>query len=234
MAQALDAATSYMDNISAWRFINPPQAFSRGVLVGPSGKRICNELYYGAQVGDLIMDDHDGKAWVIIDDKLRKQVRQDLSLKKALWFHGVLAYLFLWGDTKRAVSIRGLATKIGVDPQQLQETINSYNQLANSEEQDPLGKPKEFVSHLGQAPYYAINVEYHSTVVPCPSLSLGGLAVNEASGLVKDTNGDDIQGLYAVGRTAVGIASQGYVSGLSIADCIFSGRRAGKHSANQT
>jgi 3-oxo-5alpha-steroid 4-dehydrogenase len=29
----------------------------------------------------------------------------------------------------------------------------------------------------------------------------------------------------------VGIPSKGYVSGLSIADCIFSGRRAAKHAA---
>ena len=37
----------------------------------------------------------------------------------------------------------------------------------------------------------------------------------------------------AAGRTAVGIPSRSYVSGLSIADCIYSGRRAGKHAAAQ-
>jgi len=42
-----------------------------------------------------------------------------------------------------------------------------------------------------------------------------------------------IEGLYAAGRTAVGICSEQYVSGLSIADCVFSGRRAGRHAAQR-
>ena len=33
------------------------------------------------------------------------------------------------------------------------------------------------------------------------------------------------------GRSAVGICSRQYVSGLSIADCVFSGRRAARHAA---
>ena len=62
-------------------------------------------------------------------------------------------------------------------------------------------------------------------------LSLGGLKVNEDSGAVIDGAGRDIPGLYAAGRTAIGIASSRYVSGLSLADCVFSGRRAGKAAA---
>jgi 3-oxo-5alpha-steroid 4-dehydrogenase len=37
--------------------------------------------------------------------------------------------------------------------------------------------------------------------------------------------------LYAAGRSAVGLCSRSYVSGLSLADCVFSGRRAGRHAA---
>jgi 3-oxo-5alpha-steroid 4-dehydrogenase len=40
-----------------------------------------------------------------------------------------------------------------------------------------------------------------------------------------------VPGLYAAGRSAVGLCSRSYVSGLSIADCVFSGRRAGRHAA---
>ena len=59
-------------------------------------------------------------------------------------------------------------------------------------------------------------------------LTLGGLVIDEESGSVIGTNGEIIQGLYAAGRSAVGICSNIYVSGLSVADCIFSGRRIGK------
>ncbi|MNF12495.1 hypothetical protein D3C80_2140020 [compost metagenome] len=43
-----------------------------------------------------------------------------------------------------------------------------------------------------------------------------------------DTHGQAIPGLYAAGRTAIGIPSHLYISGLSLADCVFSGRRAGE------
>ena len=53
--------------------------------------------------------------------------------------------------------------------------------------------------------------------------------VNEETGEVLDQNQNEIKGLYAAGRTAIGICSNIYVSGLSIADCIFSGRRVGQN-----
>ena len=62
-------------------------------------------------------------------------------------------------------------------------------------------------------------------------LTLGGLAVAEDTGRVLREDGSPIAGLYASGRTAVGLCSNSYVSGLSLADCVFSGRRAGKHAA---
>ncbi|WP_159083087.1 hypothetical protein [Lysinibacillus sp. 2017] len=40
-------------------------------------------------------------------------------------------------------------------------------------------------------------------------------------------------GLYAAGRTAVGICSNSYISGLSLADGMFSGRRAARHIASK-
>ena len=44
---------------------------------------------------------------------------------------------------------------------------------------------------------------------------------------VLDTDGAVVPGLWAAGRSASGIPAQGYNSGLSLADCTFSGRMAG-------
>jgi 3-oxo-5alpha-steroid 4-dehydrogenase len=44
-------------------------------------------------------------------------------------------------------------------------------------------------------------------------------------------DGAAIRGLYAAGMSAVGLHSNGYISGLSIADGVFSGRRAGRAAA---
>jgi 3-oxo-5alpha-steroid 4-dehydrogenase len=48
---------------------------------------------------------------------------------------------------------------------------------------------------------------------------------------VLDASGAPVAGLFAAGRTAVGICATSYVSGLSLADCVFSGRRAGRSAA---
>lgn len=61
-------------------------------------------------------------------------------------------------------------------------------------------------------------------------LTLGGLVAAEDTGHVLRPDSSPIDGLFAVGRCAVGICSHSYVSGLSLADCVFSGRRAGKHA----
>jgi 3-oxo-5alpha-steroid 4-dehydrogenase len=66
---------------------------------------------------------------------------------------------------------------------------------------------------------------------PAPMLTLGGLVVAEDTGQVRRADGSVVPGLYAAGRTAVGLCSHSYVSGLSLADCVFSGRRAGRNAA---
>ena len=55
---------------------------------------------------------------------------------------------------------------------------------------------------------------------------MGGLAVDEDTGEVLSGDGGVVKGLYAAGRTAVGICSHYYVSGLSLGDCVWSGIRA--------
>ena len=57
--------------------------------------------------------------------------------------------------------------------------------------------------------------------------------VNEDSGGVCRQDGSVIKGLYAAGRAAVGLPSHYYIGGLSHADCVFSGRRAGRSAACQ-
>ncbi len=231
MAMELGAKTQYMDSVSSWRFINPPAAFATGILVGPSGERICNEMYYGAKVGQEIMQNHDSKGWVIIDEKQYRQAYKDLTLEKGLWFHAMLGYMYLLLSRKSAKTVAELAQKLRINPQSLEQTVQNYNAVANSEAPDPQGKPKDYVHALETGPYHAINVCYDNFWVSATSLTMGGLVVNEDTGEVVNQEGKAIKGLYAAGRTAIGIPSQGYVSGLSIADCIYSGRRAARNMA---
>ena len=88
---------------------------------------------------------------------------------------------------------------------------------------------------LGQPPFSLIDLSIRPRpAYPAPMLTLGGLVVAEDTGQVRRADGTAIDGLYAAGRSAVGLCSNSYVSGLSLADCVYSGRRAGRHAAAAT
>ncbi len=85
---------------------------------------------------------------------------------------------------------------------------------------------------IDRPPYSLIDLSIRPRpAYPAPMLTLGGLTVAEDTGSVLRGDGSPVPGLYAAGRTATGLCSNSYVSGLSLADCVFSGRRAGKHAA---
>ena len=233
LGASVGGVTGLMDSISAWRFINPPQAFVHGILVDAKGERICNEMLYGAQLARRIMERADGRAWLIIDRALFKQALTEIGPRRAMWFQSVTALMFLFAARTRRDSLEELSAKLGMPAMALRRTVEAYNHQATSGAADTLGKPAEFFTPLGRGPYYALNCCADS-LQACPTLSLGGLCVDEDSGEVLDAHGGRIRGLYAAGRSAVGVASRSYVSGLSIADCIFSGRRAGSHAAQRT
>ena len=73
LAEAVGAQTRHMDRISAWRFINPPLGFARGVLVDGSGRRFVNEALYGAALGEAIVERAQGRAYLILNERLVQQ-----------------------------------------------------------------------------------------------------------------------------------------------------------------
>ncbi|WP_199431807.1 FAD-binding protein [Qaidamihabitans albus] len=221
------AATAELDRVSAWRFITPPSAFLGGVLVDAGGERIIDESRYGAAVGEAMIVRHGGCGWLLVDDAIVRQARRE-ARRESQWFQWLQTLYLLRRGRVSAGTLPEVARLAGVDPDGLAETVWAYNAGGA----DPMGKPAAFVRPLRTPPYSLIDVSIKPNLgYPCPMLTLGGLVVDEESGQVRDEGGAPIGGLYAAGRTAVGICSRSYVSGLSLADCVFSGRRAGWHSA---
>ncbi len=221
-----------MNRISAWRFINPPKAWAQGMMLNQRGERFVNETLYGASLGDAIVEKQNGKAWIVLDARLRKQAFQQARDPKIVPFQRDVAMLNLLFNCHKAPSLDALADKIGFDRDTLRRSVDNYNRYARGEQPDPLEKRPDEMAELGEAPFYAIDASIDSRLLPMATMSVGGLKVEEASGLVLDAGGKAIGGLYAAGRNAIGICSNIYVSGLSYADCIFSGRRAARHAAS--
>ncbi|MPZ84744.1 MAG: FAD-binding protein [Actinophytocola sp.] len=218
-------AADRLDVVSAWRFITPPSALTRGILVGPDGTRFVDESSYGAAIGDRLVAGG-GLAWLLVDGPIVADARRQVR-RETLWFQRLQAhYLLSWSRT-RAASVAEVARRAGIDPSALAKTVDAYGATP-----DEFGKHPDLVSPLRNPPYTLIDCSYGPRLgYPCPVLTLGGLTVDESSGQVLTPGGDPVDGLYAAGRTAVGICSNSYVSGLSLADCVFSGRRAGRHAA---
>lgn len=225
------AATARMDRVSAWRFINPPVAFSAGMLVDRKGERYVNEMMYGAAVGRRMVEEHDGQAILILDRRGFREARAQSGPGKAQWFQWLPALMNLYTNCRHASTLEGLARQCRIDPAGLAATLERYNAAADGEAPDAFGKDPEHMRRL-EPPFIAINCSIDAKRFPCPTLTLGGLVVDGETGQVRrESDGGGVEGLYAAGRNAVGISSENYVSGLSIADCVFSGRRAGKHAA---
>lgn len=223
---SVGAVADRMNKVSAWRFINPPTRLPTGIAVNQHGLRFCNEQVYGAKLGVTLCEENNGKGWLIIDNEQRKAALREALFGKLWFFQSVPALLWLLFSPKRK-SLAKLSQRLGVPAQALQETVTRYNHDIESAQVDRMGKAKEMCQALRSPPFTALDLSAKS-VSPLPSITLGGLRVDERNSAVLRADGQPILGLYAAGRCAVGVASNGYVSGLSLADCLWSGRRAGR------
>lgn len=233
LGQTAGGALAHMNRVSAWRFISPPLAWAQGIVVNRRGQRFIDESVYGARLGAEIGERQGGESFLILDQRLLRAALAQVAHPRVLPFQRDLAQLNTWLAVRSAPTIAALARKIGVDAAGLVETVASYNRAARGEAEDPWGKSASDMQGLLTPPYSAIDVSLGARLFPCPTLTLGGLAIDEESGQVAHIDGGVIPGLYAAGRSAVGVCSGNYVSGLSISDCIFSGRRAARHAAQK-
>ncbi|MQA26139.1 MAG: FAD-binding protein [Micromonosporaceae bacterium] len=201
------AAADHLDRVSVWRFLSPPSALLDGVLVDRHGNRLADLARYGAAIGQAVMA-AGGRAWLLVDDRIVAEARRQIR-SQTLWFQRLQAW-YLLGPAR----IRGGRTL---------EQVAARAGIAAPADTGSL-----------RPPYSLIDVSVRPRLAyPAPMLTLGGLRVDEDTGAVLREDGAVIPGLYAAGRSAVGICSHSYVSGLSLADCVFSGRRAGAHAARR-
>jgi 3-oxo-5alpha-steroid 4-dehydrogenase len=163
-----------------------------------------------------------------VDAALVAEARGQLR-GQTVWFQRMQAEYLLRSRRVSGATMSEVAARAGMSAGGLAATVAAHNAAAEGGRPDPAGKPAEFVRPLTQPPYSLLDISIRpSAYYPCPMLTLGGLVVDEDTGAVRRPDGSRIDGLFAAGRSAVGICSRSYVSGLSLADCVFSGRRAGR------
>jgi len=231
LGQEVGGQVSHMESLGMWRFLSPPEAFLQGIALGPSGERIANEDLYGGTFTKTMVAKAGGRGCLIMDSatwKLAKKTyREELHLSSR-----PQAYYTLYWGYRKARSLDRLAQKMGISPEGLRRTITAYNTGIRNGTGDPAHKATQYCAPLSQGPFYAIDISIRPSIpYPVAAFTLGGLKVEGKTGLVLTKSGKPLPGLYAAGRNAVGLPANSYISGLSLADCIFSGRRAGEHAA---
>ncbi len=231
---SVGGATDFMGSIFLGRNIAPPAELLHGVMVNKRGERFVNEDSYTGRLGKAILSEPDSTAWLIIDNKtyyrtLRQCLPNGDGAFKPYKFPTILNFLF--GGTKKSRTIRGLSRKCNFSDGALEKTVSEHNEAIAQGRPDPMGKSNNYVRTMGEGPYRAINSAIWNKFSFPIFFTLGGLVVDEESGVVTRADGSKILGLYAAGRAAVGICADGYFSGLSLADCVFSGRRAAQDAA---
>ncbi|MEU4423203.1 FAD-binding protein [Actinoplanes sp. NPDC024001] len=226
LGTAAGGGARHLDRVTVWRFLTPPSALLGGILVDRDGRRVCDESRYGAAIGDAVLRSPGGRAWLLVDADVLASARRQVR-EQTLWFQRLQAWRLLSGGRVTAPTLAEVAHRAGVDPDGLAATLAAYR----ADGPDPAGKPADLVRPLTHPPFSLIDVSIRARGLPAPMLTLGGLTVDEDTGAVLRPDDLPVPGLYAAGRTAVGICSGSYVSGLSLADCVFSARRAATHAA---
>jgi 3-oxo-5alpha-steroid 4-dehydrogenase len=226
LGMTVGARTDMLDRVSAWKFLYPPASFTKSVSIDGNGDRLVNEEFYGARTGEALFGRAGGKGWLILDDPLWKETVHEMHTAKKMFFQKVQYRAIERDYTTSAETIEQLATKIGVPAERLAKTIADYNASIDAGMPDAQIKSDRLRRKIVEAPFYANDIGLSARFSPTTAITVGGLVVDEDTGEVLSSEGGKVSGLYAAGRTAVGICSHYYVSGLSLGDCVWSGLRA--------
>jgi len=232
LGQSVGGVARHMHSVSATRAIAPPAEFAQGIIVDDSASRFVEEDAYAGSLGRKVAEHGSRETWLIVDESMRAAAIKVARRFEPGWLvlnFPVLRTLVM--NCKGGGDAAYLARKIGLDPAALERAVQTYNEGVDKHE-DPFGKNPHYMKKLS-GKLYAVNISPGNKHTTCMIITMGGLAVDEDTGQVLRGGTTPINGLYAAGRTAVGIPSHFYVSGTSLADCVFSGRRAGAVAAAQ-
>jgi 3-oxo-5alpha-steroid 4-dehydrogenase len=223
MAQALGAAVRHMATGQVGISLVPGLA-ARGMVVNGNGQRFINEDTYPGRIGQAALFRQDMRTWVVLDERAFDEVPEPQR----------------WGvrPTHVAETAEELADLMDLPAAALADTIRRYNSFASRGADPEFGKAPRWLRPLAP-PLAAIDVRA-GVRPPAESgdrrgtgasvFTLGGLHTS-LDGAVLDLDGAPIPGLFAAGRAASNLHGEGYISGTSLGDGTFFGRRAGAAAA---
>lgn len=126
-----------------------------------------------------------------------------------------------------ADTIRELGVKLDIDPDKLEETLNTYNADFNSAEKIDSATGQAITANINIAesgPYYAIRL------INGVHYTAGGVVINVNTETLRE-DGTVIPGLYSAGEVTGGMHGERRYTGNSISEVLIFGRQAGRNAA---
>ncbi len=123
----------------------------------------------------------------------------------------------------RADSLPQLAQALGVEPDALQNTLSQWNTSCQQEHDPDFRRPPSSMMPVEQPPFY------YAPIWPLVSNTQGG-PVHDAAQHILDPYGDPIPRLFAAGELGSAFGHL-YLSGGNLAECLITGRIAGREAA---
>lgn len=191
-----------------------PESHAKGVFVNIQGQRFINEDCYHGRVSRTAVDQPGDRVYLLLDSAHFEQPPEFARMTIAGTGND-------WEEVERELEMAEGT---------LSRTMAFYNEHAR-EGRDPLfDKQQPILTPLDQGPFVALELHFQNSYFSF--FTLGGLKTS-TDGEVLDRAGAPIPGLFAAGRCTSGLPAwgHGYSSGMSLADCTFFGRQAGRKAA---
>ena len=218
MAEEIGAATVDMKEIQIHPTVeaNTSALITEGlrgdgaILVNANGERFTDEVGTRDKVSAAEIAQPGSFSWLIVD-------------KKMLDASSVIQGYVTKGYTKEGNTYEELAKAIEVDPTALTNTMEKWNGYV-AEKKDPDFDRTSFAEPLDTAPFYAVKVSagIHHT--------MGGLKIDTLTHVL-DTNGNQIEGLFAAGEVTGGVHGSNRLGGNAVADFVVFGKIAGEEAS---
>lgn len=193
-----------------------PETHAHGVFVNVHGQRFINEDCYHGRVSRCAIDQPGGKVYLLLDNAHFVQPMDFARMTIAGTGH-------TWEEVE---------AELGMPEGTLAHTMHVYNRHARAGCDPLFDKKPPILTPLDQGPFVALALDFQTSYFSF--FTLGGLKTS-VNAEVLDRSGVPIPGLYAAGRCTSGLPAwgHGYSSGMSLADCTFFGRQAGKAAARR-
>ncbi|MBI2185418.1 MAG: FAD-binding protein [Thaumarchaeota archaeon] len=253
MAQSIGSSLWHMDSAAApigykvpefpWAiasalvispFIDPPPSYGF-IYVDKHGRRFINEsdveyhmVWKSLTTFDAVnLDYHRIPSYIVFDDVTRRSgpiARSSIGFNQGSyrWSNDNEAEIQK-GWIQVAESVEQLASKTKMQVNTLQDTIRRFNESANGEKDDEMGRRRETIIPLMTPPFYSIKIW------PCLVSTHGG-PKRDSEGRVLDAYGKPIPRLFSVGELG-SLWGSVYQGGGMLAECISFGRIAGERIA---